>query len=285
MNFTSILEGLFLTLPSVAEYHSPTSQLYSFLKQVARREIEKRFSEDDIKSHEFSPFGELMFPYYKMGAVDSLNLFDIDELIIFSFYWANRHKYRTAIDVGANIGLHSIILGKCGFNVHSYEPDPKHFEILQRNLILNNCSGVQVFNVAISSKAGNVEFVRVIGNTTGSHIAGSKDNPYGELERFPVNAESIESIINWADLIKIDSEGHEKEILLSTKYEHWLKTDAFVEIENEKNATAIYEYFKDMGINIFSQKNGWQVVNSVKDMPTTYRQGSIFITHKKKMPW
>ena len=132
MSSTSILENLFLALPSVSDQHAPGSKLCALLKQVARREVENLFYDHDAKSNEFKPFGDLVFPYHTMGAIDSLNLFDLDELIIFSFYWLNCKRYRRVLDIGANIGLHSIILSKCGFEVCAYEPDPQHFEILQR---------------------------------------------------------------------------------------------------------------------------------------------------------
>ena len=285
MSPTSILESLFLALPSLSSHHAPRSNAYALLKQVARREVESLFCEVKPKVKEFKPFGELVFPYHKMGAIDSLNLFDLDELILFSFYWINRKKYRRVLDAGANIGLHSIILSKCGFEVRAYEPDPQHFEILQRNLALNDCSNVQTFNAAVSSKAGELEFVRVLGNLTASHITGSKPNPYGELERFPVRVEAIKPLITWADLIKLDVEGHEKEVLLATSREHWLTTDALVEVENEDNAASIYSHFTTLGVQLFSQKTNWQLVRDVEDMPTSYREGTLFVTCKGDIPW
>ena len=285
MSSTSILESLLLALPSLSNQHAPGSEVYSLLKQVARKEVENLFLGHDTQAREFKPFGNLVFPYHKMGAIDSLNLFDLDELIIFSFYWINRKKYRRVLDLGANIGLHSIILSKCGFEVRAYEPDPQHFEILQRNLALNNCSNVEPFNAAVSSKTGVMEFVRVLGNTTASHLAGSKPNPYGDLERFPVKVEAIEPLITWADLIKLDVEGHEKEVLLATNRDHWLDTDALVEVENEGNAASIYRHFTGLGVQLFSQKTNWQLVRDVDDMPTTYREGTIFLTCKSEMPW
>ena len=282
---SSILESLLLTLPSVNHLHAPGSKIYTLLKQIAHQEVENLFYDYEPKAKEFKPFGDLVFPYHKMGAVDSLNLFDLDELMIFSFYWINRRRYKRVLDIGANIGLHSIILNKCGFDIRAYEPDPQHFELLRRNLALNNCSNVQAFNAAVSSRAGESEFIRVLGNTTGSHIAGSKPNPYGDLERIPVNVEAIETLITWADLIKLDAEGHEKEILLATNRDHWLTTDVLVEVENQNNAALLYEHFRSIGIELFSQKTNWQIVRKLEDMPTSYREGTLFVTCKSMMPW
>lgn len=282
---STILESLFLALPSLSSQLAHGTRVYDLLRQVARSEVERLFSDQGAPDKEFSPFGDLVFPYHKMGAVDSLNLFDLDELIIFSFYWANRKRYKRVADIGANIGLHSIVLSKCGFDVRAYEPDPQHFEILRRNLALNNSSHVETFNAAISSQTGVMEFVRVLGNTMSSHLAGFKANPYGDLERFPVKVEAIEPLMAWADLVKLDAEGHEKEIILATNHEHWLTTDALVEVGNKSNAAAIFEHFTTLGVQLFSQKTSWQPVRDVDDVPTSYREGTLFTTCKNEMPW
>lgn len=280
-----ILGRLLLALPSLYRQHIPTSDVYDLLKQVARQEVENIFYCPEPREIEFGPFGCLVFPYHPMGVFDSLNLFDLDELIILSFYWTNRYRYQRVLDVGANIGLHSIILSRCGFEIRAYEPDPEHFKILQRNLALNHCDRVTAFNQAISDKTGVKEFIRVLGNTTGNHLAGSKPHPYGELERFPVEVEAIEPLFGWADLIKLDAEGHEKEILLSTRKQDWLKTDALVEVENETNAKLLYEHFGGLEVNLFSQKINWQRVTNEDHVPTSYREGTLFVTCKNEMPW
>lgn len=282
---SSILEDLIMVIPEIIDHHSPKSHLYALLKRIAREEVERLFNSSKTKPVQFCPFGNLVFPYFKMGAIDSLNLFDLDELIIFSFYSINRNKYKKVMDVGANIGLHSIILNKCGYEVFTFEPDPQHFQFMKQNIELNDCNKIHANNAAVSNKCGQMEFIRVLGNTTGSHLAGSKKNPYGELEKIQVVVEDINQYINEMDLLKLDAEGHEKEIILSTKIDNWLNTDALVEIENEENASAIYNFFKDSKINLFSQKRNWRRVACLDDMPFSYRDGSLFISSKKQMPW
>jgi FkbM family methyltransferase len=285
MKVSFILENLFLSLPLLSNYHKPDSKIHTLLRQVARKEVDELFSDVGACATGFNPFGGIIFPYYRMGTIDSLNLFDLDELIIFSFYWINRNRYRRVLDIGANIGLHSIVLSKCGYEVHAYEPDANHFNILKQYIELNNCKNVKLFNAAVSNKKGKLEFTRVLGNTTGSHLTGSKTNPYGMLEKFLVDVEDIRSIMPGADLIKLDAEGHEKEILLSTEYKDWENTDALVEVESKNNADYIYAHFKNLNINLFAQKNNWALVKKIENMPTGYKEGTLFVTKKDKMPW
>ena len=283
MNNTSMLDNLLETLIECNEYHVPKKNLYVLLKQLARLEIEKNYK-DNGGSFNFKWFGEIKLPYYAMGNVSSINLFDLDELIIFSFYWLNKSRYKKVIDIGANIGLHSIILAKLGYEVNAYEPEHDHYSKLEKNLALNNVK-VKAKKVAISNKFGEATFIKVLGNTTGSHISGSKPNPYGELEKIKVNLEPFNEIVKEADLIKMDVEGHEAEILLSTTENNWRQTDAIIEIASEQNAKKIYEHFKDTNVNLFSQKTGWQKVHSIENMPVSYKEGSLFLSAKNQMPW
>ncbi|HWB11905.1 MAG TPA: FkbM family methyltransferase [Pirellulales bacterium] len=284
MQHSPTLDSLLAALPTIPLQHPPGSPLYDLLKQLARREVETLFRSDDGKP-QFGPFGPLAFPYESMGAVDSLNLFDLDELILFSFYWRNRQRYRRVADIGANIGLHSIVMARCGFEVRSYEPDPRHFRLLKRNLAANACAAVTPVNAAVSRESGRMEFVRVLGNTTGSHLAGAKPAPYGDLERFPVDVAAFAPVLQWADLVKLDVEGHEAEIILGTTREHWLATDAVLEIGSEANARAVFDHLWPLGVGMFSQKQGWASVDDRSMMPTSYRDGSLFVTCRTEMPW
>jgi FkbM family methyltransferase len=221
-----------------------------------------------------------------MGEIKSTHLFGLDELIIFSFYLKNKNIYKKVFDIGANIGLHSIILSKAGFNVISYEPDPWHFKMLTENLKLNEVlDRVEIRNKAVSKNIGELDFIRVLGNTTGSHLAGAKVNLYGELEKFKVKVDAFKAIMGEADLIKIDVEGHEGEIILSTDRNDWVSTDAIVEIGTPENAKLVFDHMRNLGVNLFSQKKSWKKVDNVQDIPSGYKEGSLFISLKPVMPW
>lgn len=282
---TEILAKLFDAIPDLAAVHAPTSKPYQLLKDTARAEAEKRFAEGQEGPQDFGPFGDIVFPFHRMGNITSMELFGIDELIIFSFYWTNRERYKKVADIGSNIGLHSMILSRCGYEVKAYEPDPVTYERNRMNLDANNASNVDLINAAVSNEPGELEFVRVLGNTTGSHLAGSKSNPYGDLERFPVKVDPIAPIMEWADFIKLDAEGHEKQIFCATTAEQWQSTDAMIEVGTVENAEALYEHFSGIGLNMFAQKTNWGKVASVEDMPTSHRDGSLFLTVKDGIPW
>lgn len=280
----NLIEELIQELPSRSKSHARSHDVYRAYAARLRPFIEPLFRDPSSEKKPFGPFGNIAFPYFKMGNKDSLDLFDMDELIIFSFYWANRKKYKNVLDIGANIGLHSMILSKCGYDVQAFEPDPVHFKQLQQTLKLNDAKSVVPNCAAVSSRSGQAEFTRVLGNTTSSHLSGSK-NPYGELERFTVPLFDIKEIIKKADLIKMDVEGHEAEVLLATSKKDWAKTDALVEVGSEEAAASIYNHLCKEGVSAFAQKLGWAKVTKLSEMPTSYKEGTLFISTKPSMPW
>jgi len=280
----SALDLVLAALAERPELHAHSSALYQLCKATARPAVEQLFSTTERSAQAFGPFGSLSMPYTKMGAINSLDLFGLDELIIFAFYNANRARYSSVLDIGANLGLHSIVMARCGFSVKAFEPDPWHYGLLSDNLAANSASTVTPFEEAVSVSDGQARFVRLLGNTTGSHLAGSK-NSYGEKELFTVPTRAVQPLFKWADLAKIDAEGHEKELLLTATTEIMQKMDIIVEIGNAENAKAVFGHFQSIGIGMYAQKLGWSRVRRVTDVPTSHREGSLFISAKSAMPW
>ena len=281
-----MLNEIIEALPDIAGQHARNSRMYALPEKITSQAVRaSQLTRTEGAYVNLGGFGKIDLPYYKMGAVDTLDLFGLDELIIFSFYWTNRYRYKKAADIGANLGLHSILMSRCGWQVNAYEPDPIHAGLLRRNLKLNDTTNVELFEAAVSDKPGTLEFVRVLGNTTGSHLSGAKANPYGELERFPVKVLAIDDIMSSVDFVKMDAEGQERTIILATNADHWKNTDMMVEIGSAENAHAIFEHLETLGVNAFSQKLGWQQALSPKDMPMSYKEGSLFVSTKSSMPW
>ena len=274
---------LFRALTESRSLHACGGPTYQVIQTAANELLEQcAVREASPKPFRFGPFGELAFSYHAMGTRDTVHLFGLDELILFAFYWANRGRYRRTLDIGANVGLHSIIMSRCGFSVTAFEPDPTHFTWLKENLRLNQIRTVQPIQAAVSDHTGQEEFVRVLGNTTGSHLAGMKD-AYGELERFPVRVEDISSLVAEVDLMKIDAEGHEPEILFAVPAATWGKCDAVLEVGSVKNAERIFNHFHKIGVHMFAQKIGWNRVQHLDQVPTSHREGSLFISSRAEM--
>lgn len=220
----------------------------------------------------------ITFPYVSMGRIDSLDLFGPSELMILEIYEANAGRWQNALDIGANLGLHSIIMSRLGWHVMAYEPDFEHYQKLLANLEANHCRNVTPTMAAVHTETGHAKFIRVLDNLTGNHLVGYKDS-YGPREEVLVPTVDCRALFDWADFAKIDCEGNEADILLTTTVEQMLHLCCVVEVRNEANAKLLFNHFRELGVPIWSQKIGWQEARSVADMPHMNREGSILIGH------
>ena len=282
----NILKNLLELLPQIPQYHSPNLPIYKYIEKTSRFSSFQLFGPNQRGEVDLGVIGKIDLPYFSMGAINSTHLFGLDELILFAFYFQNRNRYKKVADLGANIGLHSIVLSNLGFEVTSYEPDAIHFRKIKENTNANcRQNKPTLINKAISTEKGHVEFTRIKDNTTGSHISGAKDFCYGELEKITVETDSFKDIVSEFDFLKIDIEGYEAEVLLSTNAENWINTDAMIEVGSSKNRERIFNFFKDLDVNLFAQKKNWLKVKNLEDMPASYKEGSLFISCKEVVPW
>jgi len=269
-------------------FHSHSTETSWWSETSARLQESEHELAENLRSGELGlgSLGRLRFPFHEMGAINSTHLFGLHELILFSFYWANRNRYKLVADLGANIGLHSLVLALMGLSTKAYEPDPEHYAVLKNNLKANGVYKNQTINKAVATFSAEVEFIRVLGNTTGSHIAGAKPNPYGAIETIRVEAEDIREVLVDVELVKMDVEGLEAELIETLAMQDFLQADFLAEVGSETNAERISKRIQELpGIRIFSQKKNWAEVNSLSDMPHSHREGSIFISSKSSMPW
>jgi FkbM family methyltransferase len=119
------------------------------------------------------------------------------------------------IDVGANIGTHTVELSKMAGFVLAFEPQRIAFQTLCANLALNHCRNVRAFNAALGRENGHIlvpsRDPTKINNFGGVPLAGVTE---GE----PVDLMKLDCIqFNKCDFIKVDIEGMEAEFLEGAK--------------------------------------------------------------------
>jgi FkbM family methyltransferase len=111
------------------------------------------------------------------------------------------------LDVGANIGLLTLAaaarVGPEG-SVYAFEPHPRIFRYLERNLKLNGCSNVQSFNLALGEVEGHVLFSN---HRTDDQNAIIPRGQGIKVQVRPLDALDLpEPVIH---LLKVDTEGYE----------------------------------------------------------------------------
>lgn len=259
--------------------HSYRSRDFKKLKKNIKNIVLKKFKSINKKIFLHKDFS-FFHPKISFGNISSLNLLEIDELLIFQYYLKNYRSYSKFIDIGANIGVHSIINSKLGLKVEAYEPDPKHISLMKKNIKNNNAIEIKVYQCAVSTVNSKMLFTRVLGNTTGSHLTGAKKNVYNDVKQFKVKVVQAKKIIKKNYLVKIDAEGEESKILSSLKKNHFMENDFICEIGSKENAKIIYQKLKKEKINSYAQKINFKKVKKLKDIPTSYKEGTLFISSK-----
>jgi FkbM family methyltransferase len=118
------------------------------------------------------------------------------------------------VDVGANIGLHTVRLAKLagrGGVVTAIEPDPGLARRIERNLVLNDLANVRVVNAAASDEAGPVTLHRPDPGDPNRARASLHGYSYLTGDAISVPAVTVDQVCGRerVALIKIDVEGHE----------------------------------------------------------------------------
>lgn len=220
----------------------------------------------------------LNIPKVSFGKVDSDALFGALDQEVFDFYERNKDRYKRALDIGANIGVHAVQMGYLGWHVKAYEPDPFHFDELLMNRVKHGSDiSVDLCEAAVSNRSGRSTFVHVSNNTTGSHLDGEKLS-YGPTERFEVDLVDCRPLFSWADFAKVDCEGHEATILECVTGKN---CEFMVEVSNAENAKRIYEHFSKLGMGMWAQGLGWGRVQGLEDVPNHHSRGHLFIGNNK----
>ena len=121
-----------------------------------------------------------------------------------------------AVDVGANIGITSLILSPAVERVLAIEPHPGVYPFLVRTLEANNAGNVRPFNVAIGKSVaqGAMEWGSAYGHLI-READTDRDRP-GSLTPVPVrplDAVLREVEFGRPDFVKIDVEGFEWDVL------------------------------------------------------------------------
>ena len=124
------------------------------------------------------------------------------------------------LDVGANNGYYSIMAASAGFYVHSFEPDPNSFEILNRNVVHNKLNAwhygahiidkkVKTYNVAVSDLESHA-FLHQHPTHSGANSLEGEGEEGVEVQTYPLGYFFPGD--GHHHVIKVDVEGHERNV-------------------------------------------------------------------------
>lgn len=141
----------------------------------------------------------------------------------------------TVVDIGAGIGEFTIQagFGMPNSRIIAYEPFPGSFDLLQKNLALNNIHNVQALCKAIWSQAGGLDLDLSGGEPLmfTSRIPGVSDHQKeGVVRTECITLADVLTInkVERVDLLKLDCEGAEYDILLPAAPETLARVERIV---------------------------------------------------------
>jgi FkbM family methyltransferase len=172
----------------------------------------------------------------------------------------------TFVDIGANVGIFVLTLARMqrlypAARFLAFEANPDTFSRLNPNAV---AQGIQTYNVALSDHEGMLEFVggavsnifSTVDNASAYSLPGEKMSvPCKRLDGFDVPGNSI--------VLKIDVEGHEKEVL-----------NGAAGLFDAGRVKAVYlDGYKDPDVEQFLTRRGFELFDGATLAPT---KGGIF---------
>ena len=204
------------------------------------------------------------------------------------------------VDVGANIGLHSVfyskMVGKDG-EVYAFEPSHLNYFFLVTNLTLNNAFNVQHFKAAIGTQKPLYLPINKLDDEMNhgalkTSVKDGGDN-FEQCAVFKLDDIGLEQ----CNLVKVDVEGNEIDVL-KTGEQIFTNLRPFIMCEAQENTKELFQLIKDIGYeaywvpsNNFNPDNFFESKECIFDDPTSQiinifaypKEIDIDITNLKKV--
>ena len=125
--------------------------------------------------------------------------------------WILRRIGRESVflDVGANVGLISFTVARCGARVIAFEASSTNCLRWRANSALNPDVDVELVEAAVGDKDGTA--MLMLGGESGWHTI----SPHGSLEVRQITLDdwTLRNDVQWIDVLKLDVEGYEGQVL------------------------------------------------------------------------
>lgn len=197
-----------------------------FIKFLLKYKAARRLIDSVVKNYFLARNIDKIYLDHKNIKLE-INMGDsFDRVFLFKGYWENEQinylldyakefKSEYFVDVGSNSGLYSLIFSKNipDIKILSFEPITKTYEKQLRNFNLNNLNkNITIHNIGLSNFTGESFFETKISynyKQSSTYKVSKTGEEKSQLNKF----DNIVDLKNKKLIIKIDVEGHEKEVL------------------------------------------------------------------------
>jgi FkbM family methyltransferase len=187
----------------------------------------------------------------------------------FLFFLQHVGKGQTILDIGANIGIMTVIMAKKfpDRKIIAYEPMPVNVKILKKVVAFFSLQNVTIEEVALGNRAGTVEMVMpVVGKTKKqglSHVMHETIGEYNDGDLYTVPLKTLDEMPNAGELsiaaIKMDVENFECFVLEGAR-ETLCKQRPLIycELWENENRNACIDLMRSLNYKVMIRlKNQW----------------------------
>jgi FkbM family methyltransferase len=207
----------------------------------------RNINSDDIKVDEF---------YFKTHPNDTVISDSLRQGILFEKFYLSFLKQfinpkKNILDIGANIGVHSVIYSNylTTGTVYAFEPQKVVYDILSANLNKNKCDNVIPLNIGVSNSNTSL-FMAVDYESKKNHGGFAICEEQEGVKGITIECKRIDDLnISNVGYVKIDVEGHEYEALLGMKeLMNRDKPFLFIEIHDfSPTKNDVFQLIEDLG--------------------------------------
>ena len=165
---------------------------------------------------------------------------------------AVRHvkAFECAVDVGGNIGLHTVRFARLFAQVHSFEPTNINFECLQKNT--ESMSGIVLHKIGLGAKLETltIQLPADANNCGNFSVVDFVDNTEQTINE-TIEIQTLDSFNLAPDLIKIDVQGFDYNVLLGAANTIKLyRPVIIIESETKKSRNTIGEFLTQLDYTV-----------------------------------
>ena len=123
-------------------------------------------------------------------------------------------RARSVVVIGAHVGSLLVPISRMVEEIFAFEANPRTYDLLHKNILINEVTNVSLFNIAVAEKTGVLDFLASLDNSGGSkRMPKNKADAYfyDQPECIRVRSDLLDNVIpNKAiDLMFVDIEGSE----------------------------------------------------------------------------
>ena len=186
-------------------------------------------------------------------------------------------KNTYVLEVGANIGAHTVGLARLCKYIDAVEPQPQIFQNLATNVFINNLQNVGLHNIGLGSENGcmcvPLTDYNAEGNFGGISLSASLEEPMSAVvEILPLDS-FVDHKWDRDVFLKVDVEGMEEEVLRSgPKFLSHHRPVMYVENDRPDKSKSLIEFIKSNSYNLY-----W-------DTPKLFNPSNFFGKKEDKYP-